>query len=88
MGKKTIFDQAKERVENSPELQPYRHVVLYDWPEGAEHYKWVASAPASEIISWAQVVDVCARCGQQIDRAALDVTDGDLCADCESEAVE
>jgi len=46
------YDLAKMRIDDTPELEPYRDVILYDWPEGAEHWAWVATAPLATILDW------------------------------------
>jgi len=50
------YDDAKARVDAEPELQAYRDTILYDWPEGEEHWRWVVEAPVAEIVAWAEVV--------------------------------
>jgi hypothetical protein len=35
---------------------PPRYHILYDWPEGEEHWEWVCTAPVAEIVGWAEVV--------------------------------
>ena len=47
------YNQAKERVINTPELQEFEAVLLYDWGDPG-FYKWVATAPVDELISWAK----------------------------------
>jgi len=50
------YDQAKQRVENTPELQEYADEILYEWEEGNEHWQWVLAAPIPEIVDWAKVI--------------------------------
>lgn len=51
------YDDAKARVEAEPELEAHRDIIiLYDWPEGEEHWEWVCTAPVAEIVGWAEVV--------------------------------
>jgi len=47
----------EERIANDEALQPYRDSLTYDFQEGREHLVWVATAPAAELIDWAQSVD-------------------------------
>jgi hypothetical protein len=48
---------ATARVDNTPEFQPYRYVLLeYDW-NSPEHLPWVALAPDDEILTWCCEVD-------------------------------
>lgn len=51
---KPLYDQARERVENSLALVEYADIILYDWPEGDEHWQWVIDTEEGEILSWAQ----------------------------------
>jgi len=50
----TAFDTARERVRNTPKLAPHEEFILADWPEGDEHWQWVAEAPVEEIVSWVE----------------------------------
>jgi Arc/MetJ-type ribon-helix-helix transcriptional regulator len=52
----SLYDQARQRVDNTPELQPFEDTIFYDWPEGDDHWKWVATAPVPEIVDWAETV--------------------------------
>jgi len=52
----TVEERARNRVSHNPELRQYEDVIFYDWPEGGEHLEWVATAPAEEIVMWAQSV--------------------------------
>jgi len=56
-GKKTPYERAEARINRTPSLEPYRATFLYDWPEGDEHYRWVATAPVAELLDWAQTVE-------------------------------
>jgi hypothetical protein len=51
------YDRAVERINQTAALQPYREHLLADWPEGKEHYLWVAEAPIGEILSWVIPLD-------------------------------
>ena len=48
---------AKKRIDSTPELEPYRSTIMYDWQETGEHWAWVAIAPTKDIIAWAQMVE-------------------------------
>lgn len=52
-----LYRKAAARVDMFAELARYRDVILYDWPEGDEHWRWVATAPLEEIVRWAEAVD-------------------------------
>ena len=51
---KSLFDQARDRVLNSPPLYPYREFVLANWPEDEEHWEWVLSATEQDILDWCE----------------------------------
>lgn len=46
---------AAERVDATPALEPYRDVILYEWPE-PEHFTWAATCDLAELVSWAEAV--------------------------------
>jgi len=50
------YDAAEARVLNTPELQPFRSIILGDWPEGDKHWEWVTTATVAEIVAWAEDV--------------------------------
>jgi hypothetical protein len=52
----TLYDQAEQRVTNSDQLMPYYAVIMYDWPEGDEHWQWVIDSPDDVILDWVQSV--------------------------------
>ena len=54
---KSLYRQVEERINNTPDLQPYRDVILYDWPEGDEHLRWALDADLDELIAWAEMVE-------------------------------
>jgi hypothetical protein len=51
-----LYDRASARVEIESELWPYKDTILADWPEGDEHWHWVAEASTNEILTWAEIV--------------------------------
>jgi hypothetical protein len=53
-GEGAHYAAAMARIDAAPELEPYREIILYDWPEGAEHWAWVAAAPVAEIVAWCE----------------------------------
>lgn len=53
-GRPSLRTQAEQRVNASPKLSQYRAVIMADWPEGKEHWRWVLKAPVSEIVEWAE----------------------------------
>jgi len=50
-------EQARRRVETTPELKAHEDTILYDWPNRNEHMRWVATAPVEEIVDWAKSVE-------------------------------
>lgn len=50
------YQELLDYLDKTPELEPYRDIILYDWTEGEEHWRWVVTAPVSEVIDWAEVV--------------------------------
>lgn len=48
----TWFEKAEGRSDNNPTLRPFKSLLLYDWIEGEEHYRWVANASIEEISDW------------------------------------
>ena len=51
------YKLASERIDNTPELEPYRKTIMYDWQESGEHWAWIATASIQDIIDWAQSVE-------------------------------
>lgn len=45
---------AERRFRSEPALAQYADILFYDWPNRDEHLRWVAEAPLSEIIDWAE----------------------------------
>lgn len=50
---RNLYDAAAKRVADDEELSQYAEYIMADWPEGEEHWTWVATAPREEIIDWA-----------------------------------
>lgn len=46
------YEAARSRVANDEQLAPFAEFILADWPEGEDHWEWVATAPIAEIIEW------------------------------------
>lgn len=46
------FEKAETRIQNNPSMAPFRQLLLHDWIEGDDHFKWVATAPVAEIALW------------------------------------
>jgi len=45
--------KAHRRVRRSQRLREHFDVIFADWPEG-DHLEWIATAPFTEIVDWAQ----------------------------------
>jgi hypothetical protein len=50
-------ERIERRIEQHPELEPYRAALVYDWPNWNEHVEWATTARVAEIIDWAQTVE-------------------------------
>jgi hypothetical protein len=55
-GAPTLRQRAEKRVDASPELLPYKAIIMYDWPEDDTHWRWIINKPVDEIIDWAKTV--------------------------------
>lgn len=53
----TVEERARTRVNNTPELAAHEDTIFADWPNWTEHMQWIATAPASEIIEWAEGIE-------------------------------
>ena len=48
-----LYRKAERRISDTPELEPYRSVLIeYDWPNWEEHIEWVATGDVEEILDW------------------------------------
>jgi hypothetical protein len=52
----SLYELAKTRVKNTPELAQYADTILYDWAEGDEHWQWVLDSPITKIVDWARFI--------------------------------
>ena len=50
-------EMAKARYSTTPQLAAYESIIFADWPEGDEHWRWIASAPVAEIVAWAKTIE-------------------------------
>ena len=48
------WNRIQARLASTPELEQYRDLIEYDWPEENEHAEWISTAPVAEIIAWAE----------------------------------
>ena len=51
-GRPSLRELAERRVIDTPELNDHKEFIMTDWPEGAEHWRWVINAPVAEIVEW------------------------------------
>lgn len=56
-GRPSLRDRAEQRVSDSPKLRPHRDIIMHDWPEGNEHWRWILTARIGEIVDWAETVE-------------------------------
>ncbi|MHC4617969.1 MAG: hypothetical protein ACYTEQ_09470 [Planctomycetota bacterium] len=50
-------EMAEDRTRAEPKLMPFYDLLIeYDWDNQADHWKWVATAPISEIVDWAEII--------------------------------
>lgn len=47
---------AQRRIDATPELEQYRDLIFYDWPEGDIHLLWIHGADTQAIIDWAETI--------------------------------
>jgi len=53
----SMRDKAQNRVNEWNKLKAHEETIMYDWPEGDEHWEWVCKAPIAEIVEWAEIVE-------------------------------
>jgi len=51
-----IRDKAQNRVNSWDKLKVHESIIMYDWPEGDEHWEWVCKAPIADIVEWAESI--------------------------------
>ncbi len=56
----TPFERAAARIDATPELEPYRAMILYDWHVGDAHFTWAATCDLAELLDWARAVTAAA----------------------------
>jgi ribulose-5-phosphate 4-epimerase/fuculose-1-phosphate aldolase len=49
-------EDAKARIDATPELDAHSDTILYDWYE-EDHWEWVCTATVAEIVDWAEAVE-------------------------------
>jgi uncharacterized membrane protein len=52
----TNYEKIQARIDTNPTLAIYADLLQYDWEDEDEHADWVATAPVSEIVEWAQQI--------------------------------
>ncbi|MBL8093269.1 MAG: hypothetical protein JNL73_03795 [Anaerolineales bacterium] len=54
MANTVVRDRAIQRVETNPALRGVKKVLLEPQPDPDKHYAWLATAPISDLVAWAQ----------------------------------
>ena len=54
---KTVEQTARERVAGSEALNAHSETIWNDWANMDDHMEWIATAPESEIIAWAETIE-------------------------------
>jgi hypothetical protein len=55
MSKQDDYEHVEKRIAETPSLQPFEHILLYDWGDDT-FWRWVAMAELEEVIAWAEDV--------------------------------
>lgn len=50
--KLNLRERAEIRIAGEPRLQPYRDVLLSEYPEGDAHYRWLLKESVAGILEW------------------------------------
>lgn len=50
------METIEAKIKQNPELEKYRDILVYDWPNWDEHVEWVKNATVSEITDWAESI--------------------------------
>jgi hypothetical protein len=50
----SLYEDAMARVRSSDSLAKFEDYIFQEWPEGDEHWIWIASADEAELLSWAE----------------------------------
>ena len=53
----TTEESARARVASSTELSAHSAKIWSDWHNMDEHIEWVATAPESDIVEWAELCE-------------------------------
>jgi hypothetical protein len=56
INRQATYDDVVARIDDTPELEPYRALLLFDWQEEQEHYEWATGASVQEIVDWAESI--------------------------------
>lgn len=54
MANSVVRERAIQRVETNPALRGVKKVLLEPQPDPDKHFAWLATAPISELVAWAQ----------------------------------
>ena len=47
-----LFERAEQRVLNSPNLEPYKDILLAWTPEGDDHWEWIIASEEEELLKF------------------------------------
>jgi hypothetical protein len=53
----TPYNKARKRFDSRVTLWPHEDTIFADWPEGDDHWNWIATAPCKDIIEWATDIE-------------------------------
>jgi hypothetical protein len=61
MASERLYFDAARRVENSPRLRKYKHIIMSDgYADDEDHLRWVIRGRVGEIEAWAkQIAEDC-----------------------------
>lgn len=52
-----LYDQARARIDATPELARHRATLLYPGYDWTAHLEWIIAYPVAEIVSWAEAIE-------------------------------
>jgi hypothetical protein len=57
MTSEILYSDAARRVENSPRLRKYKHIIMSDgYADDEDHLRWVIKGRVGEIKAWAKQI--------------------------------
>ena len=55
MSEQELYDKVVKRINDTPALEQYRDILLYDWPE-EDHLEWALNESVAEIVAWCESI--------------------------------